>query len=39
VLGWAFFDQKNAIAVAITIPIATAFKFFVGHSKNGPLDR
>jgi hypothetical protein len=35
--GLGLFDQKSALAV--TIPIATAFKFCVGHRKNGLLNR
>jgi hypothetical protein len=35
--GLAMFDQKNVIAV--TMPIVTAFKFCIGHRKNGLLNR
>jgi hypothetical protein len=35
--GLGLFDQKSALAV--TIPIVTAFKFCIGHRKNGLLDR
>jgi hypothetical protein len=31
------FDQKSVIAV--TMPIVTAFKFCIGHRKNGLLNR
>ena len=37
VAGLGLFDQKNVIAV--TMPIVTAFKFCVGHRKNGLLNR
>ena len=35
--GLGLFDQKNAIAV--TMPIVTAFKFCIRHRKNGLLNR
>ena len=35
--GLGLFDQKSAIAV--TMPIVTAFKFCIGHRKNGLLNR
>jgi hypothetical protein len=35
--GLGLFDQKSAIAV--TMPIATAFKFCIRHRKNGLLNR
>jgi hypothetical protein len=35
--GLGLFDQKSALAV--TTPIATAFKFWIGHRKNGLLNR
>jgi hypothetical protein len=35
--GLGLFDQKSAIAV--TMPIVTAFKFCIGHRNNGPLNR
>jgi hypothetical protein len=34
--GLGLFDQKSAIAV--TMPIVTAFKFCIGHRKNGLLN-
>jgi hypothetical protein len=37
VAGLGLFDQKSAIAE--TIPIVTAFKFCIGHRKNGLLNR
>jgi hypothetical protein len=38
--GLGLFDQKSAIAVtAVTMPIVTAFKFCIGHRKNGLLNR
>jgi hypothetical protein len=33
--GLGLFDQKSALAV--TMPIVTAFKFCIGHRKNGLL--
>ena len=35
--GVGLFDQKSVIAV--TMPIVTAFKFCIGHRKNGLLNR
>jgi hypothetical protein len=35
--GLGLFDQKSALAV--TMPIVTAFKFCIGHRKNGLLNR
>ena len=35
--GLGLFDQKSAIAV--TMSIVTAFKFCIGHRKNGLLNR
>jgi hypothetical protein len=35
--GLGLFDQKSVIAV--TMPIVTAFKFCIGHRKNGLLNR
>jgi hypothetical protein len=35
--GLGLFDQKSAIAV--TMPIFTAFKFCIRHRKNGLLNR
>jgi hypothetical protein len=35
--GLGLFYQKSALAV--TIPVATAFKFCIGHRKNGLLNR
>jgi hypothetical protein len=35
--GLGLFDQKSALTA--TMPIATAFKFCVGHRKNGLLNR
>jgi hypothetical protein len=39
--GWVgligLFDHKSALAV--TMPIVTAFKFRIGHNKNGLLNR
>jgi hypothetical protein len=35
--GLGLFGQKSAIAV--TMPIFTAFKFCIGHRKNGLLNR
>jgi hypothetical protein len=35
--GLGLFDQKSALAE--TMPIVTAFKFCVGHRKNGLLNR
>ena len=35
--GLGLFDQKSALAVAM--PIVTAFKFCIGHRKNGLLNR
>jgi hypothetical protein len=35
--GLGLFDQKSALTV--TMPIATAFKFCIGHRKNGLLNR
>ena len=35
--GLGLFDQKSAIAV--TMPIATAFKFCIRHRKNGIANR
>jgi hypothetical protein len=35
--GLGLFDQK--IALAVTTPIVTAFKFCIGHRKNGLLSR
>jgi hypothetical protein len=35
--GLGLFDQKSALAV--TTPIVTAFKFCIGHRKNGLLNR
>jgi hypothetical protein len=35
--GLGLFDPKSALAV--TMPIATAFKFCIGHRKNGLLNR
>jgi hypothetical protein len=35
--GLGLFDQKSAIAVAM--PIVTAFKLCIGHRKNGLLNR
>jgi hypothetical protein len=35
--GLDLFDQKSVIAV--TMPIVTAFKFCIGHRKNGLLNR
>jgi hypothetical protein len=37
VAGLGPFDQKSVIAVAM--PIAVAFKFCIGHRKNGLLNR
>jgi hypothetical protein len=37
VAGLGLFDQKSVIAV--TMPIVTAFKFCIGHRKNGLLNR
>ena len=37
VAGLGLFDQKSAIAVAM--PIFTAFKFCIRHRKNGLLNR
>jgi hypothetical protein len=35
--GLGLFNQKSVIAV--TMPIVTAFKFCIGHRKNGLLNR
>jgi hypothetical protein len=35
--GLGLLDQKSALAV--TMPIVTAFKFCIGHRKNGHLNR
>jgi hypothetical protein len=35
--GLGLFDQKSALAV--TMPVVTAFKFCIGHRKNGLLNR
>jgi hypothetical protein len=35
--GLGLFDQKSALAV--TMPVVTAFKFCIGHRINGLLDR
>ena len=35
--GLGLFDQQSALAV--TMPIVTAFKFCIGHRKNGLLNR
>ena len=35
--GLGLFDQKGALAVAM--PIVTAFKFCIGHRENGLLNR
>jgi hypothetical protein len=37
--GLGLFDQKSAIAVAMPMPIVTAFKLCIGHRKNGLLIR
>jgi hypothetical protein len=37
--GLGLFDQKSGIAVTMPIVIVTAFKFCIGHRKNGLLNR
>jgi hypothetical protein len=36
-LGWAYLAKKNAITA--TTPIAIAFRFYIGHRKNGLLSQ
>jgi hypothetical protein len=38
-LGWAYLTKDQRSTTAATMPIATAFKFYIRHRKNGRLNR